>query len=176
MIIQNKIFIIESKIMENVSLISNSLIKGVIQKAKDSDRLRMNYNFHQLEETYQRFLNVLCRGTYVRPHRHLDPPKAETFLILKGKLIFIIFNDDGTIQNHFLLNSDGENYGIDIQPGVWHSVICLSDIVVCFEGKHGPYNPANDKDFAIWAPDEKSPEKQIYMQNLIKILNFQGTL
>ncbi|MCB1144413.1 MAG: WbuC family cupin fold metalloprotein [Leptospiraceae bacterium] len=146
--------------MEKVSLISRDLIDGVIQKADESPRKRMNHNFHQLEETYQRFLNVLCKGTYVRPHRHLDPPKAETFLVLEGELVFIEFDDFGNILNKYRLKSGGPNFGIDIQPGVWHSLVCVSEKAVCFEGKHGPYNPANDKDFASWAPDEKSPEKE----------------
>lgn len=149
-------------------LINTQLIQSTIQKAQESPRKRMNHNFHELEETYQRFLNVLCKGTYVRPHRHKNPPKAETFLILEGEIAFLIFNDQGNLNSIFHLSCSNNNKGIDLQPNVWHSIICLSDYAVCFEGKHGPYNPNTDKEFASWAPEENSPESKNYLENLEK--------
>ena len=38
-----------------------------------------------------RFLNVMAKGTYIAPHRHLDPRKAESFLVLRGEVAFFIF-------------------------------------------------------------------------------------
>ena len=122
----------------------------------------------ELDETYQRFLNILCKGTYVRPHRHTNPPKAETFLILEGNISFLIFSDQGEIIESHILQAGGSKYGIDILPGVWHSLVCISDTAVCFEGKHGPYNPANDKDFASWAPLENTEEAKQYLSLLEK--------
>ena len=151
-----------------IRVINQSLIEKVSTKALHSPRKRMNHNFHELEETYQRFLNVLCKGTYVRPHRHTNPPKAETFLLLKGNLAFLIFNDEGKIEEVHFLSSEGPSFGIDILPGVWHSLICISEIAVCFEGKHGPYNPATDKDFAGWAPSESTEEAGIYLDRMMK--------
>jgi cupin fold WbuC family metalloprotein len=150
--------------MENkVRLIDTVLIGEVRNQALLSSRKRLNHNFHQLEETYQRFLNILCRGTYVRPHRHTEPPKAETFLILEGKISFLVFDDSGSIIESHILQAGGPKYGIDILPGVWHSLVCISDTAVCFEGKHGPYNPANDKDFAPWAPLESTEDARKYL-------------
>jgi len=147
----------------SVRIINSQLIDDVREKALNAPRKRLNYNFHELGETYQRFLNILCKGTYVRPHRHTTPPKAETFLILEGKISFLIFSDDGNVIESHVLEAGGPNYGIDILPGVWHSLVCLSETAVCFEGKHGPYNPASDKDFAEWAPIENSKEAFEYL-------------
>ena len=36
-------------------------------------------------------------GAYVRPHKHLG--KTESFIILKGKLKVLVFNDHGDILN-----------------------------------------------------------------------------
>ncbi len=155
-----------------IRLINTALIGKVKAKAIESPRKRMNHNFHELDETYQRFLNILCKGTYVRPHRHTNPPKAETFLILEGKISFLIFSDEGEIIESHILQADGNNYGIDILPGVWHSLVCISDTAVCFEGKHGPYNPPNDKDFASWAPLENTEEAKQYLNLLGKKINF----
>ncbi|NBU96643.1 MAG: cupin fold metalloprotein, WbuC family, partial [Spirochaetia bacterium] len=59
-----------------------------------------------------------------------------------------------------------------ILPGVWHSLVCISETAVCFEGKHGPYNPANDKDFASWAPLENTEEAKQYLSLMEKGIIF----
>jgi len=150
-------------------LIDKQLIFETIQKAKLSSRKRINFNFHELHETYQRFLNVLCKGTYIRPHRHSNPPKAETFLVLQGKIAFLIFNEQAEIIEKHILSNQGPNFGIDLQPNVWHSLVCLSEVAVCFEGKHGPYEPSTDKEFAKWAPEENTQEANILLQEWEKL-------
>ena len=68
-----------------MKIIDDNLINGVVEQAKLSPRLRMNYNFHQsLDEKCHRFLNCLEPGTFIPVHHH--PTKAETFVILKGKV------------------------------------------------------------------------------------------
>ena len=47
--------------------------------------------------------------------------------------------------------------GVDVGPGIWHTVAILTDAAVCYEVKPGPYSAANDKDFAPWAPREGDP-------------------
>jgi hypothetical protein len=43
---------------------------------------------------------------------------------------------------------------------------------VVFESKTGPYDPASDKDFAPWAPDEEDKESaRVYLEDLIKRTN-----
>jgi cupin fold WbuC family metalloprotein len=96
----------------------------------------------------------MIQGTYIAPHRHRDPPKSESFLVLEGKLAFFTFDDAGQITNTLILGRDA--LGVDIQPGVWHSIAVLTDHVVCFEVKSGPYSAATDKDYASWAPRKAS--------------------
>ena len=63
-------------------IIDDRLLEEVSAKAKDSPRLRMNFNFHQsLDEKCHRFLNAVEPGTVVPIHRH--PTKDETFIVLK---------------------------------------------------------------------------------------------
>lgn len=133
--------------MQDIQLIDHSLFEKVISEAKSSLRKRKNHNFHALSEVYQRFLNVLTSETFVSVHRHLSDPKPETFVILKGIVGFIIYNEDGSIKEKYKLSADGPIVGIDIQPGIWHNLVCLSDIAVCFEGKSGPYVESIDKEF-----------------------------
>ena len=66
-------------------IIDNNLLDQVSAQAKESPRLRMNYNFHQsLEDKCHRFLNAVEPGTVVPIHRH--PTKDESFVILRGKV------------------------------------------------------------------------------------------
>lgn len=130
----------------------------------------MNHNFHAgPADNPHRFLNVLLRGTYVRPHRHLQPPKAESFLVLYGEADVILFDDIGTITQRYRLGvgSPGEKvWGIDLEPGVWHTVVAVTDRVVCFEVKPGPWHPSADKEFASWAPEETDSRAVKYLQEL----------
>lgn len=157
---------------EKVKLISESLFARVVQSAAEAPRRRMNHNFHSgPTENPHRFLNVLLHGTYIRPHRHSDPPKSETFLVLEGAADVVLFDDDGRITARHHLgaeSSEGRLWGIDLAPGVWHTIIARSERAVCFEVKPGPWEPANDKEFGSWAPPENDPSAAAYLEFLIR--------
>jgi cupin fold WbuC family metalloprotein len=149
-----------------IQLIDRNLFEDVSRRAEGTARRRLNHNFHSgAGDNPHRFLNVLLRGTYVRPHRHLDPPKSETFVVLEGRAEVLIFNDDGTVASRHPLGE--ETLGIDLGPGIWHTVLALSDRVICFEVKPGPWAPASDKEFASWAPPEGDPAVSGYLESLL---------
>lgn len=155
-----------------VQLIDGSLIERITAGAKRSPRARMNHNFHgSAEDAVHRFLNVLTRETYVAPHRHLHPPKHESFLVLEGRIAVFVFSDAGEIQGAWTL-SDGPPHarGIDLPAGVWHTVVALSPSAVCYEVKPGPWDPATDKEFAPWAPQEQEPDAAGYRSRLLEHL------
>ena len=61
-----------------MKIIDNTFLNKVSAEAKESSRLRMNYNFHQsLDEKCHRFLNAVEPGTEVPIHKH--PTKDETY-------------------------------------------------------------------------------------------------
>ncbi|MEM7184053.1 MAG: WbuC family cupin fold metalloprotein [Spirochaetota bacterium] len=151
-------------------IIETKLFEEILQQAGNSSRKRSNFNFHTYDETYQRFLNVLLKGTYVCPHKHVKPPKAESFLILKGEVVFFIFDDTGKVLQSHRLSASGPKHGIDVKGGVWHSLLCLSETAICFEGKTGPYDPKADKIFAEWAPREGEAGVDAYMKSLLASL------
>jgi cupin fold WbuC family metalloprotein len=146
-------------------VLTESLIQATVQKAKSSPRKRQNYNFHQASDSVQRMLNALEPDSYVRPHRHLNPPKVEHFVVLQGSLAVLIFNDQGRITDTLILDCR-KSFGIDIKPGVWHSIVGLVSGTVIFETKDGPYIQATDKDFALWAPEENTPESRQFLAML----------
>ena len=152
--------------MTSLQLLDLALIASLIERARRSPRLRTNHNFHtSTDDNPHRFLNVMLRGTYIAPHRHRDPPKSETFIVLEGQLAFFIFDDAGQVTSTHILGRNA--IGIDIQPGVWHSLAVLTPHAVCFEVKPGPYSVANDKEFASWAPREGDPNAGAYLEKLV---------
>ena len=127
-----------------MKIIDDKLIEGVLAQAKESPRLRMNYNFHQsLDDKCHRLLNALEVGTVVPIHRH--PTKDESFVLLKGKIRVNLFNDAGNVTESVVLNPSDGVYGVDIPQNVWHNVECLESGSVIFEVKEGPFVP-HDKD------------------------------
>lgn len=152
-----------------VELIDPALLETTLLRAAGSPRLRTNHNFHPtMDDAVHRFLNVMMRGTFITPHRHTSPPKSETFVILRGEVAFFLFDENGSIDRCELLGdpASGRACGIDIAPGLWHSLVVLSANAVCFEVKPGPYAAMNDKEFAPWAPREGALGWEEYLAKL----------
>ena len=127
-----------------MKLIDKQLLDDVSRQAQKSDRLRMNYNFHQsLEEKCHRFLNAVEPGTKVEIHRH--PTKDESFVLLRGKVRVNTYNDDDTVIESVVLCPEEGLYGVDIPKGVWHNVESLESGSVFFECKEGPFVPHEEE-------------------------------
>ena len=127
-----------------MKVIDNNLIDSVVAQAKESPRLRMNYNFHEsLDDKCHRLLNALEPGTVVPVHRH--PTKDESFIVLRGKIRVNTYNDAGQVTESVVLSPADGKYGVDIAKNVWHGVECLESGSVIFEVKEGPFVP-HDKD------------------------------
>lgn len=123
-----------------MKIIDQTLLDKVSSEAKGSQKLRMNYNFHQsLDEKCHRFLNAVEPGTIVPIHRH--PTKDESFVLLRGRVRVTTHNDDGSIKDSVVLNPKEGLYGVDIPKGVWHKVESLESGSVFFECKEGPFVP-----------------------------------
>lgn len=128
-----------------MKIIDKSLLDTVTSGAKESNRLRMNYNFHDsLDAPCQRLLNALEPETIVPIHRHQHT--SETYILLRGKLRMMFYNDQKEVIEETILSPDSANYGIHIPAGVWHAMEVLASGTVIFETKDGPYMPIQECD------------------------------
>jgi len=119
-------------------IIDEQLLNEVSAQAKASPRMRMNYNFHQtLDDKCHRMLNAVEPGTVVPIHRH--PTKAESFVVLRGKVKVTTYNDDGSMRESIVLDPTAGQYGVDIPQNVWHTIESLDSDSVLFECKEGPF-------------------------------------
>ena len=146
--------------------IDDQLLTKTSKLASTAERGRMNHNFHQNDDTIQRFLNAIRSDSYIRPHQHINPLKEEIFLILKGKGATFLFDENGQITDMAILDPNQGQFGVEIPPGLYHTIISLSDESVFYEIKQGPYIPTADKGFAPWAPEEGTPESLAYLKEL----------
>ena len=125
-------------------IINNELLDEVTVKAEESPRLRMNFNLHDsLDAKAQRLINVLLPGTVLPIHRHRHT--AETYVLLRGKMFVVFYNDLGAQIERYLLDPTIGNYGVQIPAGQWHGIEVIEPSAI-FEVKDGPYTPLQPED------------------------------
>jgi cupin fold WbuC family metalloprotein len=143
-----------------MKIIDKRLLDSISAQAVASPRLRMNYNFHeQLDDPLNRLLNAMEPGSYFPPHRHLNPAKEELFLVLRGSVVIFIFDENGSVISSTEVSPQKGVYGMEIEAGVWHSLIVLEPDTVVYEVKKGPYVPLTSDNIAPWAPNPNDKEK-----------------
>lgn len=148
--------------------ITSEFIGEVKAELDLSKRGRANYNIHKdYNDPVQRLFNVANKATYVRPHKHENPDKLEIFVILKGRVLLVEFDNDGKVADYIVLDKEKGNFAVEIPPRAWHTFICLEDGSCLYEVKQGPYVPNTDKNFAPWAPEEFSGEACIYNKKIL---------
>jgi cupin fold WbuC family metalloprotein len=159
--------------------IDAALLNEVCAEAEASARRRKNRNFHPADDhPAHRLLNAMQPDSYIPPHRHLDPYKDETLVVLRGLLGLIQFDDEGTIVRCLKvgaaalcvpgtpLRGQATAIGVDVPHGTWHTAVALEPDTVFFEAKAGPYLPFTAAERAPWAPAENSPEAAPYLAGL----------
>jgi cupin fold WbuC family metalloprotein len=152
--------------------IDTALLDEVSAEAKASPRLRKNRNFHVSEaQPGHRMLNAIEPGSYIMPHRHLDPDKGETMVVLRGALGVVIFDDAGEVVAAKKVSHGGTPVGMDIPVGTWHTVFALEPGTVFLEAKAGPYLPLTAEEKAPWAPAEGDAAAAAYLADLVARLD-----
>ena len=152
-----------------IQLINENLLEALHEEAKASERLRQNFDLRTSpEDTSQRMLNVLEKGTHVPIHRHLKT--SESVVCLEGCLDWIFFAEQSgkaeryeEIPNvesgglvHDIETTADETcfaevarmrvcpregiYGIQVPKGAWHSIEVHEPSTI-FEAKDGKYAP-----------------------------------
>jgi cupin fold WbuC family metalloprotein len=161
-----------------ITLIDTALLDEVSAEARAAPRGRKNRNLHPRDDhPAHRLLNAIEPGSYIAPHRHLDPNKDETMAVLRGALGLVVFDDDGkVVRTEKVMQSGtpgggagGTVVGIDIAHGTWHTVFALEPGTVFLEAKSGPYLPLTAAERAPWAPAESAAEAPDYLAGLRRL-------
>lgn len=153
--------------MNGLCLVDADLLDALSREARAHPRGRRNLNFHaSADAPCQRLLNAIEPGSYVPPHRHLDPAKDESIIALRGHLGVVIFDEGGEVRETGVLAPGGVAL-VNIPHGTYHTVMALEPGTVFFEAKAGPYEPLTAEERAPWAPQEGAPGWQDYLQSLL---------
>lgn len=144
--------------------IDHQLLDALSERAKGVPRLRAHHNLHpRLTDPIQRLCVAIEPGSYVRPHRHMEPATMELFLLLRGEVAILLFDDRGQVRERLLLSVRGPRIAVEIPESAWHTVVALVGGSIFFEIKQGPYLPPAAENFAAWAPAEGEEGAQAWL-------------
>ena len=120
-------------------IINDGLLDGITRQAEESERRRMNFNLHEsLDSNAQRLINVLLPDTKMPVHRHQHTD--ETYVVVRGDLDVVFYDDAGHEMDRFNLNPAKGRYGVHIPRGQWHGIEVKLPTAI-LEVKDGPYTP-----------------------------------
>ena len=129
-------------------IIGKQILDELSAKAKENPRLRMAMDLRNSpEDLSQRMLNALEPGTVMPIHRHHG--SSETVVILRGKIRWIFYDDQGRITESTELRSDGDIRMLNVEKDRWHSLECLESGSVLYESKDGPYHPLKEDEIMV---------------------------
>ena len=153
-------------------LITTDLLDEVSAEAAASPRLRKNRNFHASDDAAcHRLVNAIEPGSYIMPHRHLDPAKEETMIGLRGRLAVVLFDEAGNVTETAVLQAGGPAMGVNIPVGTFHMVLALESGTAFLEAKAGPYLPLTPEEKASWAPAEGEAGAAAFLASLVALFD-----
>jgi cupin fold WbuC family metalloprotein len=152
-----------------MNVVTRELLLQLSGEARISPRQRKNYNIHSANESRcHRLFNAIEPAAYIRPHRHLDPEKDETFVLISGRLAVVTFSDTGDVTESVILSHQNGMLAADIPHGIYHAAVSLEPGTVFFEAKAGPYLPLSEAESASWAPCEGHEAVPAFLEQLRK--------
>ncbi|MBK5277085.1 MAG: WbuC family cupin fold metalloprotein, partial [Desulfuromonadales bacterium] len=90
-----------------MKIVDRELLLQLSDVARTSPRLRRNHNLHPSDQSCcHRLLNAIEPGSYICPHRHLDPEKDEAFILINGRLGVLLFSDAGDVTETVVLSQE----------------------------------------------------------------------
>lgn len=84
----------------------------------------------------------------------------------------VAFNDLGNIEEIIPFGTErfadkrSLPVGVELNPGVWHTVLALTEGAILLEMKAGPFQETAAKELAPWSPEDGTFEAVQYVKNL----------
>jgi cupin fold WbuC family metalloprotein len=152
------------------SVINSEKFPVLKSAANISNRKRTLLKLHTShDEELHTMINVLKKGTYIQPHRHMIQTedgktirKGESFLALEGEGNIILFDEPGKITDVIRLK-ESEKTMVWIPAEIYHTIVATTDYFIIFENKTGPWKEFEDKNFHTAFPSEEEHHEQFVM-------------
>ncbi len=146
--------------------LDDSMIEWVMDKAEASSNGQARICMHSNKDdlVHEMFI-AQKKHKYVRPHKHIE--KSESFHIIAGKLIILLFDCNGKITSSIILDAElKESLFVRIERDVFHMPIALTNVVF-HEVSNGPFIK-EECVFASWAPEvDDKDECNIYIDKIL---------
>ena len=138
---------------------TQAILDDLTAKAKESPRLRMNYDLrNSTEDQSQRMLNAIEPESVVPIHRHQK--SSETVVCLRGRVVEEYYQEvqgsgfkvqgvqepKAELVETIELSPNGEIVALNVPAGQWHTVRALESGSVILEMKDGAYEPIGPED------------------------------
>lgn len=130
----------------------------LIEKLKDlalkSPLRRSRFCLHRTDDDLlHEMVIALSKDCTFRPHKH--EAKSESYHMIEGHMVFIMFSDSGVPTQAILLAPHRQNGVVSfrISDPIYHAVIPLDEVVVYQETTTGPFKKG-EATVAPWAPEE----------------------
>ena len=139
--------------------ITKAILDDLTAKAKESPRLRMNYDLrNSTEDQSQRMLNAIEPESVVPIHRHQK--SSETVVCLRGRVVEEYYQEvqgsgfkvqgvqepKAELVERIELSPNGQVVALNIPAGQWHTLRSLESGSVILEVKDGKFEPLQDCD------------------------------
>jgi cupin fold WbuC family metalloprotein len=110
-------------------------------------------------------LIVHHHDVYVRPHQHLA--KSESFHLMEGRALIVLFAGDGGIERVIPVGEPGSGRAayFRMPERVVHGFVIESEWLVFHETTAGPFDPSGTA-CAPWAPADGDPAAAPYLADL----------
>ena len=128
-----------------------------LKTAASASTKRARLCFHSSpKDTQQEMLIVMHRDSYVCPHRHHQ--KVETLSLVEGSCHALLFDIEGNLIEQVAMSTPckGGAFFYRMPPGLFHSLVFLTEWVVFVETTMGPFTK-HSNELALWAPPETEP-------------------
>tara|TARA_B100001167_G_C16706715_1_gene274349 strand:+ start:210 stop:692 length:483 start_codon:yes stop_codon:yes gene_type:complete len=133
------------------------ILKEQVEKSpKKMSRLLLHLN---AEDKVQEMLIAFNKKTLISPNKSLN--KSESLLIIEGKVLLILFDNDGKIKNKIIMQNDGDDQSVfmyRINKGEWHTMKALSKEVIVYEILEGPFTNSSEEK-PKWMPKDQKELK-----------------
>ena len=140
---------------EDIISLDKSDIAFIKSRALNNIRQRSRICCHKgTEDILQEMFIILKKGTYIRPHKHINKP--ESFHVIEGLADIILFDEAGNVLNTIKIGdySTGRKFYYRLSTPLYHTVYIKSDHLTFHETTMGPFIK-EDTIFASWAPLEE---------------------
>ena len=139
--------------------INKDFLGKLFEQAVVNPRLRQDSDLRtSANDNTQRLLNALLPGTVVPIHRH--PQSTENVFLLCGKIVEVIYDENGNEIERIHLDPAVGNYGCVVPQGAWHTVEVLEPSVI-YESKDGKYGEDGSETFDAFKAKEAENKEQV---------------